>query len=323
MDSGIGAFDKAAWLAAFAAACLAAPSFSAEAEGAQEGASPVHDGTAAQADESAPESAATESAADATAAFATSVAGDSACRAAGDRLVIEIAGIEVPVRWCPPGSFEMGSPDDEIGRYSDETMHKVTFTKGFWIGETEVTQELWVQIMGTNPSFRKSGSRYPVENVSWDEYHAFLAKLNARAPEGWSFALPTEAQWEYACRAGSTDPYAGSGLLDDMGWYTSNSGGRTHPVAQKSPNDWGLYDMHGNVLEWCEDRYGSYPEEDVVDQAGVATGESRVLRGGSSWRDARFCRSAFRFWNSPSRRFRLSGIRLVATRAGGAPEPAP
>ena len=245
--------------------------------------------------------------------------GASAGREPGARTVVAIRDAELALRWCPPGSFEMGSPDHEGGRYDDETLHRVVFTNGFWIGETEVTQELWQKVMGSNPSFRKSGGRYPVENVSWNEYNVFLGKLNDLAPEGWSFSFPTEAQWEYACRAGSNEPYGGSGFLDEMGWYTYNSGGRTHPVAQKKPNDWGIYDMHGNVLEWCEDWYGSYPEDgetDGHDSADSPHGDSRVLRGGSSWRDARFCRSAFRFWNDPRRRFRLSGIRVVARKAG-------
>ncbi len=209
----------------------------------------------------------------------------------------------------------MGSPASEKGRYHDETQHRVTLTRGFWMGETEVTQGLWKEIMGSNPSYFKSGDTYPVESVSWDDCQKFIEKLNARSdvkPTGLRFALPTEAQWEYACRAGTTGDYGGTGRLDDMGWYDGNSGNQTHPVGQKEPNAWNLRDMHGNVREWCQDWYGNYPTGAVTDPTGPASGVLRVLRGGSYWRYARSCRSAYRNGSWPASRGRSRGLRLLA-----------
>ena len=206
----------------------------------------------------------------------------------------------------------MGSPTTENGRDDDENQHRVTLTKGFWMGETEVTQGLWQEVMGGNPSYFKSGDGYPVENVSWNDCQEFLKKLNSRyAQSGLRWALPTEAQWEYACRAGSTGVYGGNGRIDDMGWYDRNSGKKTHPVAQKTPNAWGIYDMHGNVWEWCADRYGSYPSGSVTDPSGAASGSFLVFRGGSWLNSARGCRSAHRSGIDPGTRFSGLGLRVV------------
>ena len=158
------------------------------------------------------------------------------------------------MRWIEPGTFQMGSPDSEDGRYSDEgPQHEVRLTKGFWLGDTPVTQALWTAAMGNNPSHFKDPKR-PVESVSWDDVQQFLNKMNARVP-GIGLGLPTEAQWEYACRAGTEGAnYARGGQkLADIAWFGENSGGQTHPVATKPCNDWGLYDMLGNVWEWCAD----------------------------------------------------------------------
>ncbi len=234
---------------------------------------------------------------------------------AGDRRILRIGSQEVALRWCPPGTFTMGSPPSKEGRYDDETQHSVTLTQGFWMGETEVTQGLWKEVMGSNPSRIKSGDTYPVESVSWDDCQKFIEKLNARSdvkPTGLRFALPTEAQWEYACRAGTTGDYGGTGRLDDMGWYDGNSGNQTHPVGQKEPNAWNLRDMHGNVREWCQDWYGNYPTGAVTDPTGPASGVLRVLRGGSYWRYARSCRSAYRNGSWPASRGRSRGLRLLA-----------
>ena len=156
---------------------------------------------------------------------------------AGERKVVTVNGVEFAFRWCPAGTFTMGAPTSEEGLYN-ETQHEVTLTKGFWMLETEVTQKQWKAVMGTNPSFFK-GDDLPVESVSWNDCQEFCEKTGLQ--------LPTEAQWEYACRAGTTDAYAGN--LDEMAWYYSNSGNKTHPVGTKKPNAWGLYDMHGNVWE--------------------------------------------------------------------------
>jgi formylglycine-generating enzyme required for sulfatase activity len=194
-------------------------------------------------------------------------------------------GATMEMVWCPPGTFTMGSPSGEVGRNSDETQHKVTLTTGFWMAKTEVTQAQWKSVMGTNPSYNK-GDDLPVEKVSWDDCQKFCEKTGLQ--------LPTEAQWEYACRAGNTGPYAGTGFLDELGWYGVNSDGKTHPVAQKQPNAWGFYDMHGNVLEWCEDWFGDYPNGAVTDPKGSYSRSSHVLRGGSWVSYASHCRSASR-----------------------------
>jgi len=162
-----------------------------------------------------------------------------------------------------------------------------------------VTQGQYEAVMGANPSdFKAAGKNAPVESVSWDNAMAFCQKLTeqeraaGRLPAGYTFTLPTEAQWEYACRAGTTEPYAGDPAA--MAWYGDNSGGTTHPVATKLPNAWGLYDMTGNVYQWCLDWYGKYPGGTVEDWTGPATGSARVLRGGSWYYTEAYCRSAYR-----------------------------
>ncbi len=206
--------------------------------------------------------------------------------------------------WCPAGKFTMGSPMDEEGRADDEARHRGTLTKGFWMAKTEVTQAQWEYVMGNNPSDHEGGN-LPVECVSWKDCQKFCQKLG--------LALPTEAEWEYACRAGSTGPYAGNGWLYDMGWYNGNSGNETHPVGQKMANAWGLHDMHGNVWEWCADWYesGYYAKSAAMDPKGSASGGSRVLRGGCFWTIPQRCRSAFRNWHDPGDRDRYYGFRPV------------
>ena len=216
-------------------------------------------------------------------------------------------GVLLELVWCPPGTFTMGSPSDEAGRFNDETRHRVTLTKGFWLGKTEVTQRQWEAVMGANPSHFR-GADLPVETVSWDGCQEFVRKLNGKAAGG-KFRLPTEAEWEYACRAGTFGPYAGS--LADMGWYSENSGKMPLAAGQKRANAWGLYDMHGNVFEWCQDWYGDYPAGNVTDPAGPGSGVSRVYRGGSWFNNARFCRSGVRIRSSPVYRFNFLGLRLA------------
>ncbi len=217
--------------------------------------------------------------------------------------------------FCPPGGFLMGSPRSEEGRGSDEEQVQVQISQGFWLAQNEVTQAQWEAVMGTNPSHFK-GPNLPVENVSWDNAQAFLAKLNDKkiVPAGWMFALPTEAQWEYACRAGERGPYSG-GSLEEVGWYYGNSGSKTHDVGQKKPNAWGLHDMHGNVHEWCSDWYDGRLRGGV-DPTGPSSGVFRVFRGGSWNYVASYCRAAFRFWNYTGNRFDNLGFRpaLVPSR---------
>ena len=218
---------------------------------------------------------------------------------AGECRVITLpGGATMEMVWCPPGTFMMGSPVPDLfgkggedERSNDETQHQVTLTKGFWMAKYEVTQLQWVSVMNNNPSEHK-GEIFPVESLRWDACQEFCKKTG--------LSLPTEAEWEYACRAGSTGAYAGTGRLEDMGWYAKNSivsdniGRTTHRGGKKKPNAWGLYDMHGNVEEWCADWYGTYPDGAVTNPTGAASGERHVLRGGAFDGDPRHCRSAHR-----------------------------
>ena len=213
-------------------------------------------------------------------------------------------GVQQKFRWCEPGTFLMGSPDDEAereGSGTDETQHEVILSNGFWIADTTVTQALWHSVMGDNPS-HFMGDKRPVETISWEDAQAFIQRMNEMQPE-LKLLLPTEAQWEYACRAGSTTPFCwgeqiNSELVNFDGEYPYNGGGKskyrgeTIDVESYYQNDWGLWQMHGNVLEWCEDRYGRYAEKIATDPRGPETGGGRVLRGGSWFNLGRYCRSA-------------------------------
>lgn len=207
------------------------------------------------------------------------------------------------------GTFTMGAMDGE--NYDNEVPHRVTLTRDFYLGKTEVTQAQWKAVMGNNPSYFK-GDDLPVENVSWNDAMEFCRKLNemGKAPDGWKFTLPTEAQWEYASRGGNKSrghKYSGSNDVGEVAWYEGNN---THPVATKGANELGLYDMSGNVWEWCLDRYDSY-SGDATDPSGPSDGSFRVNRGGS-WRSyARNCRSADRGSNVPGRRGSDRGFRLA------------
>jgi formylglycine-generating enzyme required for sulfatase activity len=224
---------------------------------------------------------------------------------AGETKTLELpGGARMEMVWCPKESFMMGSPSGEEGRDNDETQHRVTLTKGFWMAKTEVTQKQWLSVMGKNPSYRK-GNNLPVECVSWKDCLVFCRETG--------LSLPTEAQWEYACRAGHTGAYAGSGKLLEMGWSEDNSGGQTHPVGQKKPNAWGLYDMHGNVWEWCADWYDGYPSYAVTNPTGASSGGKRVIRGGGFGDEAAHCRSAFRAMIDPNEQRQIIGFRPVAS----------
>ena len=234
--------------------------------------------------------------------------------------VREFGGIEMV--WCPPGTFLMGSPDDEEGRDVDETQHEVTLTRGYWLAKTECTQEQWESVMGSNPSHFEGSSDLPVEMVSWEDAQEWLAKMKERhpLPEGWEWALPTEVQWEYACRAGTSTATAfGDSLSSEEANFDGNypSGGadkgpyleKTVEVGSYVANGWGLYDMHGNVGEWCEDWYGEYPSGAVTDPTGSRDGSIRVNRGGCWSFSGLSCRSAFRNWNGPDLRISALGFR--------------
>jgi formylglycine-generating enzyme required for sulfatase activity len=224
------------------------------------------------------------------------------------------------------GTFTMGSPVNENGRSGREgPQHPVT-VNSFHMGIHPVTQAEYLEVTGTNPSLFK-GDALPVEQVSWFDALEYCNKLSVK--EGltpvysvkgnnvnWNldadgYRLPTEAEWEYACRAGTQTPFSSGTSADAAGWFSVNSGGRTHPVGEKQPNPWGLYDMHGNVLEWCWDWLGDYSAGAQTNPQGAASGSDRVYRGGC-WRfEAHQVRSAFRFGNHPALRSFLVGFRLV------------
>ena len=247
---------------------------------------------------------------------------------AGEERDFEIArGVKVRMCWIPPGEFLMGSPEGELGRDGEETQHRVTLTKGFWMGKYEVTQEQWQAVMDNNPS-KFNGKNLPVEQVSWNMIAGaggFLEKANHHATSGERFHLPTEAQWEYACRAGTkTSLNNGKDITTDKGdcrnlnevaWYSTNSGGKTHPLGRKKANTWGLCDMHGNVWEWCKDWKGAYPMGVVTDPQGADSSSNRVVRGGSEGNGALHCRAACRFNYDPSSSGVSFGFRLARSSA--------
>jgi formylglycine-generating enzyme required for sulfatase activity len=214
----------------------------------------------------------------------------------------------------PDGEFQMGSTD---GYDNERPVHLVRISKPFYLGKYEVTQRQWQAVMGENPSHFMGNLDLPVEQVSWEVAQKFVAKLNERE-SGERYRLPTEAEWEYAARAGSTTAYSygnDSGRLGEYAWYDGNADGKTHPVGERKPNKWGLHGMHGNVWEWVQDWYGEYAAEAVTDPAGPAAGSSRVVRGGSWLNSARYCRSALRTLWHPGARHGYLGLRLVRTSA--------
>ncbi len=229
--------------------------------------------------------------------------------------------------YISPGDFVMGSPPDEPGRKSNEVPHRVTLTRGFYMMTTEVTQKQWQAVMGNNPSvFDRCGGRCPVENVSWQTVNQLIKKINGRkglkliaknmndGEAHWLYALPTEAQWEYACRAGSRGWFNFNGDawgLSDYGWYKRNSNGQPHEVGLKKANPYGLYDMHGNVWEWCRDFSGTYPAKPVTDPTGPGNGRFRIARGGSWYYPAMAARSANRLALPPGMGNYNVGFRLV------------
>lgn len=210
------------------------------------------------------------------------------------------------------GTFTMGATSEQSNPSSGEKpTHTVTLSD-FAIGETEVTQELWQAVMGTNPSYFTGDLQRPVEQVSWNDCQTFIEKLNELT--GMQFSLPTEAQWEYAARGGASSQgyqYSGSNTLGDVAWFGSNSSSTTHPVKSKQPNELGLYDMSGNVLEWCQDWLGSYSSSPQTDPTGPSSGSYRVVRGGSWNNTVASCRVPYRGGNSPSSRYKFDGLRLA------------
>ena len=227
-----------------------------------------------------------------------------------------VNGSVLRLRWIPPGSFTMGSAaGDSPWRGEDEMQHPVTIESGFWLAESEVTQDLWQEVMGSNPSQFIDPKR-PVDSVSWNDAQRFINLLRTRVT-GFDVRLPSEAEWEYACRAGTTTPFAieanakPAQTINDLGWYRSDADAQTHAVKLKQPNAWGLYDMHGNVQEWCQDVYGHYQSRGTG-QSAIGTGE-RVSRGGS-WRQSDWsARSAARRAVPAEQGDNDQGLRLAVT----------
>ncbi len=221
--------------------------------------------------------------------------------------------IGMKFKLIPAGEFMMGSDEWE----DSQPVHKVKITKPFYIGIYPVTQREWKAVMGDNPSEFK-GDDLPVENVSWNDCQEFIGLLNKKEG-GWKYRLPTEAEWEYACRAGSQGRYCfgdDEGRLGQYAWYGENSNEKTHTVGTKKPNKWGLHDMHGNVWEWCEDNwhdnYNGAPQDAKAWVPGSGEyGSSRVVRGGGWSSDAEYCASANRTHSSPGYRYAYRGFRLV------------
>ncbi len=218
-----------------------------------------------------------------------------------------------------PGTFMMGSPKEEKERKPDEAQHKVTLTKGFYMSVYPVTQEQWTAIMGKNPSKFQGDKNLPVEQVNWSECQEFIKKLQEKDKR--SYRLPTEAEWEYACRAGTTTPFHfGETISTEQANYNGNyvygTGKKglyrekTVPVGSFPANAWGLHDMHGNVWQWCQDLFAEYPKQDVATDPLGTTGENRVIRGGSWIDNPLECRSAYRGGCKPTLRHGLIGFRL-------------
>lgn len=228
---------------------------------------------------------------------------------AGDVQAVDLGnGVKLELIWCPPGTFWMGSEENEDGRgFAEKLRHRVTLTKGVWLGKYEVTQKQWKAVMGSNPG-KLVDDDFPVQQVSWEDCQEFLRRMNAQGAGG-VFRLPTEAEWEYACRAGTEGPFAGD--LDAM------RADEIGPVGRKKANAWGLYDMHGGVCEWCQDQFSIclLNAGDLTDPVleDLANGTSRVCRGGRWGDDAKDCRSAAREGNEPSYRDYFLGFRLART----------
>lgn len=235
-------------------------------------------------------------------------------------LEFRIGKVVQRMRWISPGTFTMGSPFDEPHRHYSESRHDVTLTKGFWIADTTCTQSMWWTVMGKE-SGKNKNQENPVENISRNDCDLFLKKMTSFISDI-SFSLPTEAQWEFACRGGTTDPFSFgitvspeqvnyNGEYPYLGEEKGLNRGGTVIVKSLPPNPWGLYEMHGNIWEWCNDWYGEYETGNVIDPCGPAEGTYRVLRGGSAFSGAADCRSAARSRCHSEGRYRRNGFRFV------------
>jgi sulfatase modifying factor 1 len=248
-----------------------------------------------------------------------------ACEWGEDRfglfMVLEVQGVRQRFRWIVWGAFDMGSPNTEVERSEEETLHAVTLTQGFWLADTACTQALWTAVMGENPSRFRKDENNPVEIVSWDDAMQFIERLNTEFPDLLA-RLPTETEWEYACRAGTTTPFSfGENVTPEQVNYEGNhpyangekglNREKTVPVRSLPPNAWGLYEMHGNVWEWCADWFDDYVLGPVENPIGPDKGSERVVRGGSWEYDGLFARSAYRHRQPPSYCNANIGFRLA------------
>ncbi|WP_438479796.1 formylglycine-generating enzyme family protein [Oleiharenicola lentus] len=221
----------------------------------------------------------------------------------------QVAAPDIAMIWVEPGTFLASSPLAQ----EDDTL--VTLSRGYWLSRTEITEEQWLAVVSDVALVSRRGAHYPADQLQWESAMRFCQLLTAREraagrlPTGYNYALPTEAQWEYACRAGTTGPFSGD--PDAMAWHRENSGGQLHPVAQKLPNAWGFYDMHGNVVEWCLDYYESYPGGSVTDPVGPVIEQFRIVRGGSVGSGRGGCRSGVRLWGRSASKGINTGFRVA------------
>ena len=228
-----------------------------------------------------------------------------------ETMTLEANGVSFTMIPVEGGTFTMGATSEMEDPIDDEMpTHQVTLSS-YYIGETEVTQALWKAVMGSNPSYDE-GDDLPVECVSWNDCQTFINLLNSLT--GKDFRLPTEAEWEFAARGGNQSrhtQYSGSSRIDDVAWYKDNSGYGTHPVKTKQPNELGIYDMSGNVFEWCQDWYGDYSSYAQTNPTGASSGAQRLIRGGNWYCPPRYCRSSCRGGNTPEASGCNLGLRLV------------
>ena len=248
-----------------------------------------------------------------TASSSNGYASSSSLSSGGNTISIPVKkGISIEMVKVEAGTFMMGATSEMENPYSwEKPVHQVTLPHDYYMGKYEVTQALWKTVMGSNPSYFK-GDDLPVEEVSWEDCQEFISKLNSMI--GRKFRLPTEAEWEYAARGGKKSrgyQYGGSSNISDVAWYDGNSGSKTHPVGMKQANELGIYDMSGNVYEWCQDWKGSYVNSSQTNPTGAVSGSYRVYRGGSWYYDARYCRSSYRNSGAPGCRLNRLGLRLV------------
>ena len=228
------------------------------------------------------------------------------------KIIELVQGINLEMILVLGGSFEMGSPKNEKNRFDDEKIHDVTLTKSFYMGKHQITQDVWEMVMANNPS-QTLGKNFPVTDISWNDCKNFIAKFNYLTKE--NCRLPTESEWEFACKAETNWAYSfGDNITPNDANYAGSKTSKIMPIGQYSPNNFGLYDMHGNVWEWCEDWFGDYPKKSSTNPKGIAEGTYRVLRGGSFDYNEMYARSSARNFNFPFDRTNDYGFRLALTK---------